>query len=124
VGSVARWPVTAAGDDSAATLLWAKVLFVRWREHTNTIRPLSALGYRPTPLQEWQPLAFAWRAPKQTHEAGLMEGKILTLELASFMGTGQKSGVSPPVSVSKNKYIITYTSPTSVSSRFVPSPPM
>ena len=53
-----------------------------------------------------------------------MEGKILTLELVSFMGTGQKSGVSPPVSVSKNKYIITYRSPTSVSSRFVPSPPM
>ena len=23
------------------------VLFVRWRQHTNTIRPHSALGYRP-----------------------------------------------------------------------------
>ena len=29
------------------TLLEAKVLFVRWRQHTNTIRPHSALGYRP-----------------------------------------------------------------------------
>ena len=27
------------------TLLEAKVLFVRWRQHSNTIRPHSALGY-------------------------------------------------------------------------------
>ena len=50
------------------------VLFVRWRQHTNTIWPHSALGYRPpTP-----PRAFAWRKPQQTHSAGLLEGKILT----------------------------------------------
>ena len=29
------------------TLLEAKVLVERWRQHYNTIRPHSALGYRP-----------------------------------------------------------------------------
>ena len=29
------------------TLLEAKVLIERWRQHYNTIRPHSALGYRP-----------------------------------------------------------------------------
>ena len=29
-------------------------------------------------LQAWQPRAFAWRTPQQTHGAGLLEGKILT----------------------------------------------
>ena len=29
------------------TLLETAVLIVRWRQHTNTIRPHSALGYRP-----------------------------------------------------------------------------
>ena len=29
------------------TLLEAKVLIERWRQHYNTLRPHSALGYRP-----------------------------------------------------------------------------
>jgi len=29
------------------TLLEAKVLIARWRRHYNTVRPHSALGYRP-----------------------------------------------------------------------------
>ncbi len=70
------------------TLLEAKVLIERWRQHYNTIRPHSALGYRPPAPEAWQPRAFAWRTPQQTHGAGLLEGKILTSELASFMGAG------------------------------------
>ena len=50
------------------------VLFVRWRQHTNTIRPHSALGYRP---------------PAPPGVAGPLEGKLLTKKLASFMGAGQ-----------------------------------
>ncbi|MCX7401506.1 MAG: integrase core domain-containing protein, partial [Planctomycetia bacterium] len=60
------------------TLLEAKVLIERWRQHYNTIRPHSALGYRPPAPEAWQPRAFAWRTPQQTHGAGLLEGKILT----------------------------------------------
>ena len=30
------------------TLLEAKVLIERWRQHSNTIRPHSSLGYRPS----------------------------------------------------------------------------
>ncbi len=37
------------------TLLQAKVLIERWREHYNRVRPHSALGYRP-PAPE--PIAF------------------------------------------------------------------
>ena len=45
----------------------------------------AALQHDPTaqclglPAPEaWQPRAFPWRAPEQTHVAGLLEGKILT----------------------------------------------
>ena len=48
--------------------------FKRWRQHTNTIRPHSALGYRP---------------PAPPGVAGPLEGKLLTKKLASFMGAGQ-----------------------------------
>jgi transposase InsO family protein len=48
------------------TLFEAKVLIERWRQHYNTIRPHSALGYRP-PAPEARP-----------HRAGLLEGKTLT----------------------------------------------
>ena len=41
------------------TLLEAKVLFVRWRQHYNTIRPHSALGYRPPAPEARQPCAVA-----------------------------------------------------------------
>jgi putative transposase len=60
------------------TLLEAKVLIERWRQHYNTIRPHSALGYRPPAPEAWQPRAFASATPQQTHVAGLLEGKILT----------------------------------------------
>jgi transposase InsO family protein len=33
--------------ESFETLLEARVLIERWREHYNTVRPHSALGYRP-----------------------------------------------------------------------------
>ena len=36
------------------TLLEAKVLIERWRQHYNTIRPHSALGYRPPAPEAWQ----------------------------------------------------------------------
>jgi transposase InsO family protein len=35
------------------TLEEAKVLIARWREEYNTIRPHSALGYRPPMPQAW-----------------------------------------------------------------------
>ena len=37
------------------TLLEAKVLIERWRQHSNTIRPHSALGYRPPAPEARQP---------------------------------------------------------------------
>ena len=55
------------------TLLEAKVLIERWRQHYNTIRPHSALGYRPPAPEAWQPRAFASATPQQTHGAGLLE---------------------------------------------------
>ena len=51
------------------TLLEAKVLIERWRQHYNTIRPHSALGYRPPAPEAWQPRAFASATPQQTHGA-------------------------------------------------------
>ena len=60
------------------TLLEAKVLIERWRQHYNTIRPHSALGYRPPAPEAWQPRAFASATPQQTHGAGRLEGQILT----------------------------------------------
>jgi hypothetical protein len=41
------------------TLLEAKVLIERWRQHYNTIRPHSALGYRPPAPEARQPCAVA-----------------------------------------------------------------
>ena len=60
------------------TLLEAKVLIERWRQHYNTIRPHSALGYRPPAPEAMQPCAVATAAPPQPHRAGLVEGKTLT----------------------------------------------
>ena len=56
----------------------AKVLIERWRQHYNTIRPHSALGYRPPAPEALQPCAVATAAPPQPHRAGLLEGKTLT----------------------------------------------
>ena len=47
------------------TLLEAKVLIERWRQHYNTIRPHSALGYRPPAPEAWQPRAFASASPSK-----------------------------------------------------------
>jgi len=41
------------------TLLEAKVLIERWRQHYNTLRPHSALGYRPPAPEARQPCAVA-----------------------------------------------------------------
>ena len=60
------------------TLLEAKVLIERWRQHYNTIRPHSALGYRPPAPEARQPCAVASATPRQPHRAGLLEGKTLT----------------------------------------------
>ena len=60
------------------TLLEAKVLIERWRQHYNTIRPHSALGYRPPAPEAMQPCAVATAAPTQPHRAGLLESKTLT----------------------------------------------
>jgi transposase InsO family protein len=60
------------------TLLEAKVLIERWRQHYNTVRPHSALGYRPPAPKALQPCVVATAAPPQPHRAGLLEGKTLT----------------------------------------------
>ncbi len=62
------------------TLLGAKVLIERWRQHYNTIRPHSALGFRPP--GPGSPV----RSPRQPHRAGLLEVGNLTWDLASFIG--------------------------------------
>ena len=54
------------------TLLEAKVLFVRWRQHSNTIRPHGALGYRPTAPEAWQPCAVGGQKPNL--ESGVIHG--------------------------------------------------
>ena len=68
------------------TLLEAKVLIERWRQHYNTIRPHSALGYRPPAPEARQPCAVASAGTKL---GAASEGKTLTKKLASFMGAGQ-----------------------------------
>ena len=45
------------------TLLEAKVLIERWRQHYNTIRPHSALGYRPPAPEALQPRAVGGQNP-------------------------------------------------------------
>ena len=60
------------------TLLEAKVLIERWRQHYNTVRHHSALGYRPPAPEALQPCVAATATPPQPHRAGLLEGKTLT----------------------------------------------
>ena len=50
------------------TLLETKVLIERWRQHYNTIRPHSALRYRPPAPEALQPCAVA--TPPQPHNRG------------------------------------------------------
>jgi len=53
-----------------STLLEAKVLIERWRQHYNAVRPHSSLGYRPpapeTILPKASALAYASLRPDQT----------------------------------------------------------
>ena len=44
----------------------------------NTVRPHSALGYRPPAPETLQPCVVATATPPQPHRAGLLEGKTLT----------------------------------------------
>jgi transposase InsO family protein len=60
------------------TLLEANVLIERWRQHYNTIRPHSALRYRPPAPEAMQLCAVATAAPPQPRRAGLLESKTLT----------------------------------------------
>jgi len=60
------------------TLLKAKVLIERWRQCSNTIRPQSALGYRPPAPEARQSCAVASAKPRQPRGAGLLKGKPLT----------------------------------------------
>ena len=48
-----------------------KVLIERSRQHYNTIRPHSALGYRPPAPEAWQPRAFASATPSLLGEKTL-----------------------------------------------------
>ena len=64
--------------ESFDTVLEAKVLVERRRQDYNTIRPHSALGYRPPAPEARQPCAVAAAAPPQPHRAGLIEGENLT----------------------------------------------
>ena len=64
--------------ESFDTLLEAKVLIERWRQTYNTVRPHSALGYRPPAPEARQPCAAASATPQRPHRAGLPEGESLT----------------------------------------------
>ena len=64
--------------EAFGNVLEAKVLIKRWLQHYKTIRPHSALGYRPPAPEAQQPCAFSSATPRQPHRAGLREGKTLT----------------------------------------------
>ena len=51
------------------TLLEAKVLIERWRREYNTIRPHSALGYRPPAPETRRPCLFVPATPPLTNTA-------------------------------------------------------
>ena len=48
------------------TLLEVQVLTERWRKHYNTVRPHSALNYRPPPPEAVQPWPPASATPRLT----------------------------------------------------------
>jgi transposase InsO family protein len=60
------------------TVLEAKVLVEQWRQAYNTVRPHSALGYRPPAPETWQPCAVASATPRQPHRDGLIDDENLT----------------------------------------------
>ena len=61
------------------TLLEAKVLVERWRREYNTVRPHSALGYRPPAPQAWSSATHpAGSATLRPPDAGVETGDRLT----------------------------------------------
>ncbi len=68
------------------TLLEAQVLVERWRNHFNTVRPHSSLGYRPPAPEARQPWAPGF-APPSTQ--GCVRGQSTTWGLVSLVGAGQ-----------------------------------
>ena len=60
------------------TLLEAKVLIEGWREHYNTVRPHSRLGYRPPAPEASQPRLLASATPQRSSGAGQNPTLILT----------------------------------------------
>ena len=60
------------------TLLEAKVLIEGWREHYNTVRPHSRLGYRPPAPEAIQPRSLASATPQRASGAGQNPTLILT----------------------------------------------
>ena len=71
------------------TLLEAKVLIERWRQHYNTVRPHSALGYRPPAPEARQPCAVA----SATAQGWSVGGQKPNLETGVIHGG--RSEVSP-----------------------------
>ena len=56
------------------TLLEAKVLIERRREGHNTLRPHSALGYRPQAPESRRPCSLASATPQQADRGDLLAG--------------------------------------------------
>jgi putative transposase len=56
-----------------ATLLEAKILIERWRREYNTIRPHSALGYRPPGPEAVQPWFPAFATLQRETKAEILE---------------------------------------------------
>lgn len=60
------------------TLLEAKVLIERWREEYNTVRPHSALGYRPLAPEATRPWSSASAALQLQTTAEEQKNQALT----------------------------------------------
>ena len=60
------------------TLLEAKVLIERWRQHFNAVRPHSSLGYRAPAPEAIQPASLASATPQRAKQAGVGTCPTLT----------------------------------------------
>ncbi len=80
------------------TLTEATILIERWRQHYNTLRPHSSLGYQP-PAPEAAPpataaLRFRYAPPAASHSA---RGNLaLTINADHSVGAGQGTGCCHP----------------------------
>ena len=74
--------------ESFDTLLEAKTLIERWRHAYNTVRPHSAVGYRPPAPEARQPCVAASASPQRPHRAGLSEGEPPNLKIGYAPGAG------------------------------------